>query len=213
MEPEQMLAFWGVSTLFVITPGADWAFAISAGIAGRRSVIPAVAGLLSGHLIATAVVALGVGTILAGFPIALTVLTIGGASYLIWLGIGTFRSASAPGTSVITGTGNRERWLLKGAGVSGLNPKVFLLFLALLPQFTRAGAEMPLSLQIVTLGLVHTATCAVVYLLVGFTAGLALQRRPCASRIVTRCSGALMVAIGAFLLGEQVVRATQHLVA
>ncbi|PTU04584.1 lysine transporter LysE, partial [Pseudomonas sp. HMWF031] len=41
------VAFWAVSILFVITPGADWAYAISAGLKGRV-VIPAVGGLLSG---------------------------------------------------------------------------------------------------------------------------------------------------------------------
>lgn len=43
-----LTAFWAVSLLFVITPGADWAYAISAGMRGRW-VMPAVAGMLSGH--------------------------------------------------------------------------------------------------------------------------------------------------------------------
>ena len=32
--------------------------------------------------------------------------------------------------------------MTKGAGTSGLNPKVFLLFLALLPQFTEPDAAL-----------------------------------------------------------------------
>ncbi|RLU05792.1 lysine transporter LysE, partial [Pseudomonas prosekii] len=56
MTLSMFVAFWAVSILFVITPGADWAYAISAGLKGRV-VMPAVAGLLSGHLIATLVVA------------------------------------------------------------------------------------------------------------------------------------------------------------
>ena len=55
-----LAAFWAVSFLFIITPGADWAYAISAGMRGRW-VTPAVAGLLSGHLLATIIVAAGVG--------------------------------------------------------------------------------------------------------------------------------------------------------
>ena len=47
-----LAAFWAVSFLFIITPGADWAYAISAGMRGRL-VTPAVAGMLSGHLLAT----------------------------------------------------------------------------------------------------------------------------------------------------------------
>lgn len=67
MEPSMLAAFWAVSLLFVITPGADWAYAISAGLNGRV-VIPAVSGLLSGHLLATLVVAAGVGGLVARYP-------------------------------------------------------------------------------------------------------------------------------------------------
>jgi hypothetical protein len=42
-----------------------------------------------------------------------------------------------------------------------------LLFLALLPQFTDPNAGWPLSVQIVVLGLVHVASCAVIYTGVG----------------------------------------------
>ncbi len=39
-----MMAFWAVSFLFVITPGADWAYAISAGLRGH-TVVPAVSAV------------------------------------------------------------------------------------------------------------------------------------------------------------------------
>ncbi|PNQ94439.1 lysine transporter LysE, partial [Pseudomonas gingeri NCPPB 3146 = LMG 5327] len=35
MTPSVLAAFWAVSFLFVVTPGADWAYAISAGLFGR----------------------------------------------------------------------------------------------------------------------------------------------------------------------------------
>ncbi|MDU5497484.1 MAG: LysE family translocator, partial [Acinetobacter baumannii] len=50
------IAFWSVSILFIITPGADWAYAISAGIKGKV-VVPAVAGMLFGHFITILLVA------------------------------------------------------------------------------------------------------------------------------------------------------------
>jgi threonine/homoserine/homoserine lactone efflux protein len=50
-----------------------------------------------------------------------------------------------------------------GPGVSGLNPKALLLFLALLRQFITRSPAWPLAAQIVLLGLVHTANCAVIY--------------------------------------------------
>ena len=53
-----VIAFWGVSFLLVLVPGADWAYAIAAGLRDR-SVLPAVAGLLAGYVALTAVVAAG----------------------------------------------------------------------------------------------------------------------------------------------------------
>jgi len=87
------IAFWAVSILFVITPGADWAYAISAGLKGRV-VIPAVGGLLSGHLIATMIVAGGVGTLVANHPTTLTVLTSAGRIWLTGRTAGTSRRCS-----------------------------------------------------------------------------------------------------------------------
>lgn len=97
------------------------------------------------------------------------------------------------------------RQALRGAGISGLNPKVFLLFLALLPHFINPGADWPVTLQILTLGLVHVTSCAVVYLAVGTGTRRVLRARP-AALTVTRFSGAAMIVIGAVLLFEQLIK-------
>jgi len=195
-------AFWAVSILFVVTPGADWAYAISAGMQQRT--VPAVSGMLTGHLGATVIVAAGVGALVTGIPGALTILTIAGSLYLTWLGVTTL---ARPGIvhAEQGAAGSPLRWWLKGFGVSGLNPKVFLLFLAVLPQFTDTTADWPLVAQIVALGLVHIASCAVVYLLVGYGADGLLRSRPIAARIVSRVSGIAMIAIGAFLVVERLI--------
>jgi threonine/homoserine/homoserine lactone efflux protein len=197
-------AFWGVSLLFVLTPGADWAYAIAAGLR-HRTVLPAVGGLLAGHLVATAVVAAGVAALVARSPLVMTTLTAAGAVYLVWLGIGTLARPSAPQAGAAQTADSWVRQAVKGAGISGLNPKVFLLFLALLPQFTAPDADWSLAVQILVLGLVHVASCAVVYTGVGTGARLVLRARPAAGRMVTRISGAAMVGIGALLLAEQLV--------
>ena len=90
-----LTAFWAVSLLLVLTPGADWAYAISAGLRGRRLVLPAVIGLACGALLATLAVAAGVGALVAQSPALLTALTATGALYLAWMGIGLWRSPAA----------------------------------------------------------------------------------------------------------------------
>ncbi|MDI9776512.1 MULTISPECIES: LysE family translocator [Pseudomonas] len=195
-------AFWAVSLLFVITPGADWAYAISAGMRGRW-VMPAVAGMLSGHLLATLVVAAGVGSLLAGHPLAMTLLTLAGCAYLLWLGGNLLLSPAAPEAGQASVGESGPRWAFKGFCVSGLNPKVFLLFLALLPQFTDPHSSWPVPLQILLLGLVHLCSSLVIYSLVGYGAKAVLSTRPGAARWVGRVSGMAMVAVALGLIAGQ----------
>ena len=205
MPVATVATFWAVSMLFVLTPGADWAYAIASGLR-HRSIAPAVAGLLSGHLLATVVVAAGVAALLAGSPAVLTVLTVVGASFLVWLGVGLVRhpvTVHADPTAA-TDAGSGWRQAAKGFGISGLNPKVFLLFLALLPQFVVATAAWPITEQIVVLGLVHVVNCTVVYTGVGLTARRVLGARSTAARWVSRSSGTVMVILGAVLIVEQI---------
>jgi threonine/homoserine/homoserine lactone efflux protein len=198
-------AFWAVSFMFVITPGADWAYAISAGLR-HRTVVPAVGGLLTGHLLATAVVAAGVATVVARTPSLMTTLTVAGAVYLVWLGA---RLLSGPEAAPAAGDdfseGSWWRQAGTGLGVSGLNPKVLILFAALLPQWVDTSATWPAWSQIVALGLVHVASCAVIYTLVGLGARRVLRARPGAAVVVTRVSGTVMVVLGSVLIVEHLV--------
>lgn len=197
-----LTAFWAVSLLFVITPGADWAYAISAGMRGRW-VMPAVAGMLSGHFLATLIVAAGVGSLIAGHPLALSLLTLAGCTYLLWLGGNLLLSPSVPQAGASQAQESGSRWALKGFCVSGLNPKVFLLFVALLPQFTDPASSWPVGIQILLLGLVHLASSLVVYLMVGYGAKAVLRTRPAAAKVVGRVSGLVMILIALGLIVGQ----------
>lgn len=205
MSGAAMAAFWGVSLLFIVIPGADWAYAISGGL--RARVLPAVGGLLLGHVVVLAVVAAGVGAVVARFPMALTALTVAGAAYLLWLGWGVLRHASGPQEAGDVTTGSAGRWAARGFGVSALNPKLLLLALAVLPQFTSLAAPWPVGAQIAALAGVHLATCAAVYLAVGVAARRVLAARPLAARVVTPVSGVAMIGIGGFLVVERVLHA------
>ncbi|WP_345718749.1 LysE family translocator [Kineosporia mesophila] len=193
--------FWAVSALLVLTPGADWAYAISAGLR-HRSLVPAISGLLAGYLAITVVVAAGAAALIAGTPGALPALTLAGAAYLGYLGVSTVLDPPTPQA----GSGSSEgSWLNqagRGAMISGSNPKALLLFLALLPQFTDPGAGWPLTLQLLTLGCLHILMCALVYTGVGTGSRAVLRARPTAARIVARCSGVAMTGIAIGLLVE-----------
>ena len=116
----------------------------------------------------------------------LTVLTIAGSTYPVWLRLGMLRKPLVQQAGVDHTEGSLARQALKGAGIRGLNPKVFLLFLALPPQFTGPTGSWPVAGQIVTLRLVHVASCAVIYTGVGSGALAVLGTRPTAARTVIR---------------------------
>ncbi len=244
MAASSAAAFWLTALLLVMVPGADWAFVISSGLRGH-SPVPAVAGLIAGYAGVTAVVAAGVGLLVARSPVLLAALTAAGGVYLIWHGAGTFARAAAPGPQAAGPAGGRvspaqtrraqarsdqasdaetrlaqvrtdqdsparaggaaRAVLVRGIGVSALNPKGLLLLLALLPQFTSSRSSWPLTVQLGFLGVIFMLTVAVFYLCLGFLARKVLLTRPGAARAVTRCSGAAMIVIGALLLAGRFV--------
>lgn len=203
MEIGLLAAFWALSFSLVMTPGADWAYAISSGMRDR-AIVPAVTGMLLGYVMITLVVAAGVGALVASVPSVLTALTLGGAAYLLYLGVGVLMNPPIPEV----GNERSGTWpsvFARGFLVSGINPKALLLFLALLPQFTSQAAAWPVAGQIVAMGVIQIINCGVVYFLVGFSSRAVLRTRPTVARSVSQLSGAAMIVIALLLLAEQAV--------
>jgi len=202
MEISLISGFWLVSFLLTMTPGADWAYTISAGIQGKR-IHAAVMGLISGHLLITLIVVAGMGVLLARYPGALSILTLVGACYLLWLGVTILRNPAAL-TAAEKQSGTFRTWAIKGLCTSGLNPKVFLLFIALLPQFTDPKGSWPIAVQMSFLSIMHLLTCTAIYLMVGYSARALLASRPKAAWWVSMISGAVMIFVSGILLYEQI---------
>ncbi|MGF9650082.1 LysE family translocator [Pseudarthrobacter oxydans] len=206
MNAELFLAFVLVAAALACTPGVDWAYSIAAGLR-QRSFVPAVAGLCSGYVLHTALLVAGLAALLTGMPGVLGWITLAGAAYLMWLGVSTLRSWRA--ASFSAGTGNdgstRLRTFLQGMGTSGINPKGLLFYVALVPQFVSAEASLPVPVQSGLLGLTFVLLAGLVYTAVALLSRTLLQSRPGAARMVTLASGVIMVALGAALLGEQLL--------
>src|ERR1700733_14912316 len=217
MAAGSVVAFWAVALLLIMVPGADWAFVLGVSLRGR-SVLPAVGGLVLGYTGITIVVAAGVGAVVGRSPALLGGLTVLGGCYLIWHGATTFASSpastrrsaalgSAASGSTAAGpvaagappADSGRAVMARGLGVSVLNPKGLLIFLALLPQFTNPRWSWPLTAQLGLLGLVFAASCGAFYLGLGSAARKTLAAKPAAAGAVPRFSGAAMVVIGALL--------------
>lgn len=225
MDFSPFLGFAGISLALVMTPGADWAYTISAGLR-RSSPVPSVAGLCTGYVLHTALVTAGLGVLLAARPDLVSWLSIAGAFYLAWLGLTTLRSwrsariestGSASSGDLPTLDQNagtvpllavaerprRGREFLVGLGTSGINPKGVLLFAAVMPQFVTLSSPLPVAAQTTVMGLSHVLICVLVYGAVAFAARRLLRSRPGLARTVTLGSGLLMLLISVALLVEQ----------
>ena len=204
MDVRLVLQFRVIAVLLTLTPGADWAFAIAAGLRAR-SVVPPVLGMLFGYAIVITVVAVGVGSLVTRYPVALTALTIAGACYLLWLGSAALiRPVGQVTASDQPIGGSSARLFLRGAGVSGTNPKGLLLLLALLPQFISPHGWPP-SAQMLVLGSLHLLDCAALYFPVALLARRVLRSRPRAAVLVTKISGTAMILIGTGLFIERIL--------
>jgi threonine/homoserine/homoserine lactone efflux protein len=205
MAPTTIVAFWVVAVLLIVVPGPDWAFTLGATLRGQP-VIAAVAGLVAGYAALTVVVTVGVGALVTDTPAALTALTLVGGCYLMWQGSAILRHPSGTAATADAAASTSRGTVLKGIGVSGLNPKALLLFLALLPQFTAPHSGWPMTAQIALLGSIFTMTCAAFYALLGTFARTIMYARPTAARLLSRLSGAGMLLIGVFLIAEHIAQ-------
>lgn len=202
MNPALVAQFWAIAVLLTLTPGADWAYIMGAGVRAK-SAAPSILGMLTAYAVVIAAVALGVGTLVTQFPVVLTVLTVGGGAYLVWLGITALVKRPEPvGPHGEPIAGSAASQFLRGAGVSGINPKGLLLLLALLPQFT-SPTGMPAAAQMLVLGAIQLADIAIIYTMVAVLARRLLRSRPRALVVVGKLSGAMMVLIGVSLLVER----------
>ncbi len=131
-----------VATLVVaITPGPDMTLFVGRTLSqGRAAGIACMTGALTGCLIHTTLVALGLSALILASPEAFWALKIFGAGYLIWLAYNAIRHGSAFSPEAAIG-GRRhtlmQNWMT-GIGINLLNPKVILFFMTFLPQFVSA---------------------------------------------------------------------------
>lgn len=147
--------------LIELTPGPNMAWL--AGLAateGRRSGLAAVAGIALGLLANGILAALGLATLLTAMPALLQGLRIAGAAMMVWLAIETWRGADKPPPPTAT-----RRAFATGALINLLNPKAYLFFVVVAPQFMGGrtlGLGEALTLAVVTTGIATAIHLAIV---------------------------------------------------
>jgi len=154
---DQLLAFGVAALVIIVIPGPSVVFTIGRALAyGRRVALATVVGNCLGNLTVAALVGVGLGVVVQESIVVFTTLKVAGAAYLVWLGVQAVRRRrdflrpEAPGS--VAGPMSWARALRQGHVVGVTNPKSYLMFAAVLPQFVdRAAGHVPV--QIVLLGL------------------------------------------------------------
>jgi threonine/homoserine/homoserine lactone efflux protein len=193
-----VLLFLAAGLALNFTPGPDMLYVAARGACeGRSAGIVSALGIGVGTFVHIALVALGLAALLLAVHLAYTVVRIGGAVYLVYLGVRALRSPAVLGTRNLE-PATLGRIFRQGVITNVLNPKVAMFFLAFLPQFIDPSKGNP-ALQVVALGLLFDTTGTVVNLGVAVGASRAaasLQRTSRAGTVMRRLTGTLFIALG-----------------
>ena len=151
----QVLGFALTCVIVIAIPGPSVLFVIGRALAhGRRTALASVAGNVAGVQVVAVSVALGIGTLVQRSDQVFTIVKLGGAVYLVWLGVQAIRHRRALSAAMEVAAAPRSAWKAAAEGftVGVANPKAYVLFAAVLPQFAnRAAGHVTLQLLILSL--------------------------------------------------------------
>ena len=183
-----LLQFALATLVIAITPGPDMTLFVGRALSqGRAAGMACMFGAMTGVVVHTSMVALGLSALIVASPEAFLALKIFGAGYLMWLAWQAIRhgSAFAPDTRRASSRSLARNWAT-GVGINLLNPKIILFFMTFLPQFVSvddphaAGKLFFLGLSFIPLSL--PVTIPMVLAADGFS-GL-LRKSPKITRVI-----------------------------
>ena len=155
----QVLAFALASFVLIIIPGPGVLFIVGRALShGRRAAVATACGHAAGNYVVAACVSIGLGSILQRSDQVYIAVKLAGALYLVWLGVHAIRQRKSLAQAFDAGAQPRDGWRAARDGlvVGVTNPKAFILFGAILPQFVnRAAGHVPE--QMLLLALVSVA--------------------------------------------------------
>lgn len=199
----QWVAFLIASILFIQVPGPSLLFTIGRALTvGRREALLSVVGNALGVTAQVALVALGLGAIVAASATAYTAIKLLGAAYVVWLGVQAIRHRSDARLAMQSATPARRGHPVRiGFTVGATNPKTIVFFVAFLPQFTDPGG--PVAPQTMLLGLVFGVLAVVSDGTWALAAGAArtwFAQRPSRLDTLSAAGGTMMIGLGATML-------------
>jgi threonine/homoserine/homoserine lactone efflux protein len=139
---EQVLGVALASIVIIVVPGPGVLFIVGRALAyGRRTAILTALGHNAGSYVVAAAVAFGLGALVQRSAEVFLVVKLAGAAYLAWLGIQAIRHRAQLADALNTAAEGGDRHAFRKGFVIGItNPKAYILFGAILPQFVNRAA-------------------------------------------------------------------------
>ena len=199
-----LLAFTLTAFALIVLPGPSVLFTVSRALAlGRMAGVATVAGNTVGVYVQVVAVAFGIGALVERSVMVFTIVKLGGAAYLIFLGVQAIRHRQKLAEMLGSRIENKSvaRVMADGFVVGIGNPKAIVFFAAVLPQFVdRPAGQVPQ--QMLLLGAIFAGIALLSdsgWALVAGSARAWFGRSPRRLELVGGTGGLVMIGIGATL--------------
>ncbi|MDA0231782.1 MAG: LysE family translocator [Proteobacteria bacterium] len=211
LDPQLYGTFLVVALASVLSPGPDTLLVIRAALSGGNGQgFAALVGVQIGLLGHLAAAVFGLSLLLLAAPLALKGVALAGALYLCWLGYRNIRAATGrnmTGASAISPAAIAD----SGAGAvcrdailtNLLNPKVILLFIAVMPGFVEPGpAAIPVQLAFLGASIILLNIIWQSALVLAASRARRWLTQPRVQRGIALISGLVFIAFAALLVAE-----------
>ena len=203
----ELLAVITITMLAVISPGPDFAMVTrNSLLLSRRAGVLTALGIGAGVCIHVAYTILGIGLVIRQSILLFSILKLGGAGYLVWLGFKMLRARPADSLEKVNVPPLSDLGALRtGFFTNALNPKTTVFIVSLFMQVV--GPSTLLSVQIgygAFIATTHILWFALVALF--FSAGAVRIRLLRLRHWIDRVFGTLLVGFGVLLASTSVTR-------
>jgi threonine/homoserine/homoserine lactone efflux protein len=181
----------------VVTPGPNMIYLVSRSLSqGRHAGFVSLSGVACGLVLYLLATSAGLAAVFVAVPALFVVIKLLGAAYLLYLAWGILRprGRSVFAEQVEVSPHSARRLFSMGLATCLLNPKISLMYAALLPQFVDPTAG-PTAVQLFLLGLVQIAVAVTVnagWVLSAAWVAMFFRARPTAQRMQRWITGTVL---------------------
>jgi len=139
---ETLLSFSVATLVLALSPGPDNIYVLTQSLVnGVKSGVATTAGLISGCIVHTSLLAFGISAIITASPTLFYIIKVAGAVYLLYLAYQVFKSDAT--VTFSEKAPRKSNWQLfkQGVFMNLVNPKVMIFFLAFFPAFLWGNEE------------------------------------------------------------------------